>query len=63
MKLFQAKVREDFGEYTIGQSLKLTPTEEYPGYYWIIHPITEKPTTEAVDTSLLLELEEISQAA
>ena len=63
MKLFESTVREDFGEYIIGQRLKLTPAKEYPGYYWVIHPITEKPTINAVDNSLLFELEEINQAA
>ena len=63
MKLLESTVREDFGEYVRGQKLRFTPAKEYPGYYWIIHPITKKPTTDAVDTSLLFELEEITKAA
>ena len=63
MKLLESTVREDFGEYVRGQKIILTSAEEYPGYYWVIHPITKKPTTNAVDMSLLIELEEINQAA
>ncbi len=63
MKTFKATVRETFGEYVRGQQIILTSSKDYPGYYWVIHPITNKPTTDAVGSSLLFELKEISKAA
>ena len=62
MITFKAMVREDFGEYIRGQQILLTPTKEYPGYYWVLHPITKKSTTDAVDSSLLFEIK-LGQAA
>ncbi len=63
MKLFKATVKEDFGEYKFGQTINLIPAEGYYKYYWILHPVTRKTTTNAVNDSLLLGREEITKAA
>ena len=64
MKTFKARIKEDFGiEYFAGNELHLTPSKDYPDYYWILHPVTGRPTTDLADDSLLREITEITKAA